>query len=175
MRFEKGIDIASCDEAAKRAAQLMVKYCGGTAAQGKIDVCSAIPQPVQIILRAERVNHLLGTSFTLDEIQGVITALGFALEAAGDDALLVTVPTYRQDISLEVDLIEEVSMRLSADVLQSKSCCVPLAIPVQPVASTRRSIIVSFIPEKLICCACRQSILGGALWRSAILFLRINQ
>lgn len=35
MRFEKGIDIASCDEAAKRAAQLMVKYCGGTAAQGK--------------------------------------------------------------------------------------------------------------------------------------------
>ena len=117
MRFEKGIDIASCDEAAKRAAQLMVKYCGGTAAQGKIDVCSAIPQPVQIILRAERVNHLLGTSFTLDEIQGVITALGFALEAAGDDALLVTVPTYRQDISLEVDLIEEVARIKGFDLI----------------------------------------------------------
>lgn len=109
MRFEKGVDIASCDEAAKRAAQLMVKYCGGTAAQGKIDICSQLPQPARITLRAERVNHLLGTDFSLEEIRGVITALGFGLEEQGGDALLVTVPTYRQDISLEVDLIEEVA------------------------------------------------------------------
>ena len=83
MRFEKGVDIANCDAAARRAAQLMVKYCGGTAAQGAVDVCSSIPAPARILLRAERVNHILGTSFSIAEIDQVMESLGFELEKQG--------------------------------------------------------------------------------------------
>ena len=130
MRFEKGVDTAGCDEAARRAAQLLVKYCGGTAAKGNIDVNDGIPQPLRIDLRAERVNHILGTDFTIAEIDETMEALGFGLEKTDDAAAVVTVPTYRQDISAEVDLIEEVA-RLKGYTL------IPRTLPLNPTVGGR--------------------------------------
>jgi phenylalanyl-tRNA synthetase beta chain len=109
LRFEKSIDIANCDTAARRAAQLLVKYCGGIACSGVVDVCAGLPAPVKITLRAARVNQILGTNFELLEIKEVFSRLGFAQELTAPGVLQVSIPSYRKDISLEVDLIEEVA------------------------------------------------------------------
>ena len=109
MRFEKGLDAANCDMAARRVAQLLVKYCGGTAAKGCVDVCSEKFADKQILLRQEKVNDLLGTAFSMDEINQTMGALAFDIKEAAKDASMVTVPSYRRDITLEVDLVEEVA------------------------------------------------------------------
>ena len=112
MRFEKGVDVANCDTAARRAAQLLVKYCGGIADQGAVDVIALKYADgfieKTIALRPSRVNQILGTDFSAEEILEVMQRLGFAVEAL-PESMLVRIPSYRQDISLEIDLIEEVA------------------------------------------------------------------
>jgi len=112
MRFEKGVDVASCDLACRRAAQLLVKYCGGVADKGAVDVRAAQYgegfATRQVMLRYDRVNQILGTAYTPAEIEEVMAALEFPYQQMRDN-LLVSVPSYRQDISLDVDLIEEVA------------------------------------------------------------------
>ncbi len=108
LRFEKGLDIEGCNWASKRIVQLLLEYCGGVAAAGNLDI--RIPQePEKIIpLRIEKVNAVLGTDYSLGDIAGVMHSLSFPLEKVGED-LMVTIPYYRRDISIEEDLIEEVA------------------------------------------------------------------
>lgn len=117
-RFEKGIDIANCDRAARRAAQLMVKYCGATAAKGLLDIGGqAAYAPRQITLRQARVNDLLGTAYSMEEIIGVMRCLSFVVKQGEQGVLLVSIPSYRQDITLEEDLVEEVARLIGYDVI----------------------------------------------------------
>lgn len=117
-RYEKGVNIASLDEVSRRTMQLMAEICGGKPAAGCIDVfapeAQAKMQPVQVRLRPARVNAVLGTDFTEDEIISAIETLKFEYVKT-DDAYLVTAPLWRQDVSLEVDLIEEVARLLGFD------------------------------------------------------------
>jgi len=109
LRFEKGIDIANCDKAARRAVQLLVQYCGATAARGALDVGGQdIYEARQIELRRRRVNDLLGADYTMEEITRVMDSLNFG-GMGGDESIIVSIPSYRQDITLEEDLIEEVA------------------------------------------------------------------
>ena len=109
LRFEKGVDISNCDTACRRAVQLLVKYCGVTACVGAVDVYSEPPVPVKVNLRYERVNQILGSNFEPLEIKEVISRLGFGQETIAPGVLQVSIPSYRRDITLEVDLIEEVA------------------------------------------------------------------
>ncbi|MGI6361356.1 MAG: phenylalanine--tRNA ligase subunit beta [Bacillota bacterium] len=108
LRFEKGIDIEACDRAAKRAAQLLVQLCGGTAARGFIDTRKDKSIEKTITLRPQKITEILGIEYSLQDIAKVMTDLAFCVENHGN-GLLVTVPHYRQDITMEVDLIEEVA------------------------------------------------------------------
>ena len=109
LRFEKGVDIANCDRVSQRAVQLLLQICGGRAAQGMIDVHAEIPEPKDIILRTSRVNNILGTEYTQSEIKATMDALAFPVIKLDEYDIAVQVPTYRRDITLEVDLIEEVA------------------------------------------------------------------
>lgn len=111
-RFEKGIDIAACDLAARRAAQLMVQYCGAVADKGLVEDLAPVyadgfPQK-EVRLRPARVNQILGTNYTVQEIREVMERLQFAVAEDGD-VLVVAIPSYRQDIEIQEDLIEEVA------------------------------------------------------------------
>ncbi len=112
LRFEKGVDMENCDQAAKRACQLLADLCGATVCRGLIDVCKTKKQEKQIVLRKSKVNDLLGTTYSMEEIAAVMHSLAFPVERKqGEDenTIIVSVPVYRQDITLEVDLIEEVA------------------------------------------------------------------
>ncbi len=117
-RYEKGVNIAALDDVSRRTMQLLAEICGGKPAAGCIDVFApearAKLQPLQVKLRPAKVNAVLGTDFSEDEVLSAIKALKFAY-SPDNDGYLVTIPLYRQDISLEVDLIEEVARLLGFD------------------------------------------------------------
>ncbi|NMC26717.1 MAG: phenylalanine--tRNA ligase subunit beta [Syntrophomonadaceae bacterium] len=108
VRFEKGIDINGVIYASNRAAALMAKYGGGEVSAGICD-CYPDPQPLsKISLRPERVNYLLGTELSPAQIQNYLNDLKLEWQIE-NGALLVTIPSYRPDIEMEADLIEEVA------------------------------------------------------------------
>lgn len=120
-RFEKGLDIEGCDFASRRCAQLLVDLCGGTAARGMIDVSKHKYVKKQITLRIKRVNDILGTAYDRKEIAEVMQALAFPVEIKGDE-ITVGVPSYRLDITEEIDLIEEVARIRGYDTIKA---CLP--------------------------------------------------
>jgi phenylalanyl-tRNA synthetase beta chain len=108
IRFEKGSDVNGLIYALNRAADLMQELAEGEVVQG---ICDQYPDPMvprTILLRQERVNDLLGIILSKDEIKGYIEDLRFPVREESD-SLMVYVPTYRPDIELEADLIEEVA------------------------------------------------------------------
>lgn len=108
MRFEKGLDINGLIYALNRAAALMQELGDGEVVSG---ICDAYPDPrlpLQLVLRPERVNFVLGTELSLVQIRDYIESLKFRVSEE-DGKLLVFVPSYRPDIEMEVDLIEEVA------------------------------------------------------------------
>ncbi|MGI6412296.1 MAG: phenylalanine--tRNA ligase subunit beta [Syntrophomonadaceae bacterium] len=108
IRFEKGADVNGVIYAINRAAQLIQQLAGGEITQGIVDV---YPHPVpelKVRLRTERVNHLLGTRLKQEEIKAYLTRLSLIF-AEEDKHLVINVPSYRPDIEIEVDLIEEIA------------------------------------------------------------------
>jgi phenylalanyl-tRNA synthetase beta chain len=106
-RFERGTDPNGIDYALHRATQLIQEIAGGKVARGFADAYPKPIQPKQVPLRLSRVNLLLGSFVPRDEVVDILTRLEFTLE--GEETLQVTVPTFRPDITREVDLIEEVA------------------------------------------------------------------
>lgn len=108
IRFEKGVDPNGVIFAIDRAAGLIQELGGGQVVKGVFDV---YPQPGEfreIVLRPDKVNTILGTSITTAQIKEYMLRLGFGVKEKKKQ-LLVTVPSYRPDIEIEVDLIEEVA------------------------------------------------------------------
>lgn len=109
-RFERGVDPEAVIPAIDRATQLIVELAGGTVCQGIIDVYPGKCELLQIHLRPERVNFILGTELEADEIKQILLRLGFGVDTLQQDNIYqVTVPTFRRDITREIDLIEEIA------------------------------------------------------------------
>jgi phenylalanyl-tRNA synthetase beta chain len=107
-RFERGIDLEGCLTAANRAAQLLFQLGAGEAVAGAVDNYPACRPPVKIFLRPERVNYVLGTALAAEEIAGTLARLHFQVSQA-EGGLTVHVPSYRNDVRREIDLVEEVA------------------------------------------------------------------
>ncbi|MCB1114287.1 MAG: phenylalanine--tRNA ligase subunit beta [Chlamydiia bacterium] len=106
-RFEKGADPNNVLTALDRAAFLIQQVAGGDIVGEAVDIASQSFEDKKITCRLSRVNNLLGTHFSVNELMTFFSRLGFGSEFDGADALTVTVPTYRGDISQEIDLVEE--------------------------------------------------------------------
>lgn len=108
-RFEKGIDPNGVLTALDYAAYLLQKVAGGTVAKGAIDQKAHEFAEKRIDCRTGRVNQLLGTNLSTNEIASLLGRLGIRVveERLGD--LLVSVPTFRNDITTEIDLVEEIA------------------------------------------------------------------
>ena len=107
-RFERGADPGVVLAALDRASQLIAELAGGTICEGVVDVYPGQQPLTEIQLRPERVNFVLGTTLEASEMVQILNRLGFDVDATGD-IYHVTVPTFRADITREIDLIEEIA------------------------------------------------------------------
>lgn len=105
-RFERGVDFGGTRRALERATQLVLDICGGQA--GPVtEALAALPRRLPVRLRPARVAKVLGVIFSAERIGELFTRLGLTFARDGED-FIVTPPTYRFDIEIEEDLIEEI-------------------------------------------------------------------
>jgi len=109
-RYERGVDWNLAREAIERATGLLLDITGGEPGPIVETVSQQyLPQIAPITLRAERVSQMLGMDMDSAEIERLISGLGLGITAEGAGQWRVEVPSHRFDISLEVDLIEELA------------------------------------------------------------------
>jgi phenylalanyl-tRNA synthetase beta chain len=108
-RFERGVDIAALPQALDRAAQLIQQLAGGDISRGMIDEYPHPVSPVEVDLRFERVNRVLGTNLSASEIIRFMKRLGFTVLDRQEREIKLEIPSYRTDITREIDVIEEVA------------------------------------------------------------------
>ncbi len=108
-RFERGADPEGIDRAARRFVELLRHTCPEAVLHSEVDARGVLPDRSPVRLRRSRTNSLLGTDLPRPEIGALLASIGFEVSTGDDDDLLVTVPTWRYDCTVEVDLIEEVA------------------------------------------------------------------
>ena len=107
-RFERGADPGVTLAALNRAAQLIAELADGTVCEGTVDVYPGQQPLTQLQLRPERVNFVLGTTLQAAEMAQILNRLGFDVDTT-EETYQVSVPTFRSDITREIDLIEEIA------------------------------------------------------------------
>lgn len=103
-RFEKGLDPLGTLPAVERACELVELLGCGEVIDGVIDVIAADQNPVSVKLEPEKINRLLGTDVSRDEMVSILELLGFSV--LGD---LISVPSWRSDVEHYSDIAEEVA------------------------------------------------------------------
>ena len=106
-RFERNVDPNLGELAVDRVAQLVLATAGGTVRRGRADEYPVVAAPWTVTLNVAEVSRLLGVDIAHATVRDHLNAL--ELETVGDDELIVTVPTFRPDLTRPIDLIEEVA------------------------------------------------------------------
>lgn len=118
MRFERGIDYSSLDDALNEAASLVADFGQGKVMSGVVVGNDTKLNPESITIALARINKILGTSLTSEEVVAIFDRLGFSTELdATKQTFKVTVPVRRWDIHIEADLLEEVARIFGYDNL----------------------------------------------------------
>jgi phenylalanyl-tRNA synthetase beta chain len=160
-RFERGADYANVLRAQERCVALICELAGGTATENAIDV---YPRPLRqaiVSLRPERVKALTGLNLSSAEMEKILTSLGFAQTAKMSSAEAVpslrdgvieelpvnlhskmtfVAPTWRVDISIEEDLVEEVARHVGYDRIATELPASGLAGEYQPSERKKRAM-----------------------------------
>ncbi|HLT26299.1 MAG TPA: phenylalanine--tRNA ligase subunit beta [Zeimonas sp.] len=135
-RFERGVDPATTVEHIEYITRLIVDICGGRAAPVD-DVVTGLPVREPVRLRGDRARKVIGVDIGDDEIAAVFERLRLPTERDGS-VFLVQPPSYRFDLQIEEDLIEEVVRIWGYERLPVRAPVGPL--PMRPVPEARRSV-----------------------------------
>lgn len=110
-RFERGVDFENNIEGIERATALVLQICGGEPGP-VVDTVAKLPQRYPVKIRVSRARKIIGVQIPSDEMADIFARLGFKYRREGsgaDEFFVVTPPSYRFDIEIEEDLIEEVA------------------------------------------------------------------
>ena len=162
-RYERGVDFQLQREAIERASQLLLDIVGGKAGP----LCEVVSQgdlPVlaDVTLRAARIEKMLGLDLDGEEVERILSGLGLGVTAT-DTGWTCTVPSWRFDIAIEADLLEELARVYGYNRLPVTHIHADLVIPARPETELstrylrrhlsargyREAITYSFIDPKL--------------------------
>jgi phenylalanyl-tRNA synthetase beta chain len=139
-RFERGVDFANEVEGIERATELVLEICGGEPGP-TVDTIAKLPERKPVRMRVSRAHKVIGVPVPADEIADIFRRLsfGFAREGSGaDEAFVVTPPSYRFDIEIEEDLIEEVARVHGFDRIPARPPVAPAVMHAQ--SEAKRSL-----------------------------------
>jgi phenylalanyl-tRNA synthetase beta chain len=129
-RFERGVDPATTVEHLERITELILQICGGQ--PGPIDDQSLnLPQPQPVALRVARAAKVIGMPLTLEQCAQALRRLGLQVHE-GQGSLSMTPPSYRFDLQIEADLIEEVARLIGYEHLPHTPPLAPVTALAQP-------------------------------------------
>jgi len=152
LRFEKGQEHRLAKLGADRAARLIAEWAGGRVAAGAVDTDPGEPVPSRLAFRPARVNRLLGVELPAAEQRELLARVGVTTEiapagtrivvasgpqplevdAGGDETVVATIPSWRRDLAIEADVVEEIARVRGYDV-------VPGILPDTPMPAYRHS------------------------------------
>ncbi|MCX7627836.1 MAG: phenylalanine--tRNA ligase subunit beta [Methylophilaceae bacterium] len=134
-RFERGVDFAATRRALERASQLILEICGGS--PGPVtEVCGTLPARPPIPLRLERLQRVLGVPLGAMDVSALLRRLDMPFTQQ-DGVFSVTPPSWRFDMEIEEDLIEEVARLYGYERIPPLSPRAPIRM--LPVPESRRS------------------------------------
>jgi phenylalanyl-tRNA synthetase beta chain len=131
-RFERGVDFELQREAIERASQLLLSIVGGKAGpvvEALVD--EHLPQRRDVALRASRIGKILGLELEAAEVERILGGLGLAVNAT-EDGWLCSVPSWRFDITIEADLLEELARVYGYNRLPVSHINADLVMPARP-------------------------------------------
>ncbi|QDU90530.1 Phenylalanine--tRNA ligase beta subunit [Pirellulimonas nuda] len=108
-RFERGVDPEGIDWASRRACELILETAGGELCEGVIDVAAQATHAKHIAFRPAQTERILGIQVDEHESKEILTSLGCAVLAPEAHTWTVAPPSWRADLSREIDLIEEIA------------------------------------------------------------------
>ncbi len=120
-RFERGTDINITILAANRAAQMIQELAGGELLKGALD---AYPKKRKLLIvkaRISRINAIIGISLKKAQVVSLLKQIDLAAKSISKDEILVTVPSFRNDIIEEIDIIEEVARVYGYNNIETKT------------------------------------------------------
>jgi len=146
-RFERGVDPDLADLASRRATHLLAKYGEAKVAKGVIDVDARQFNHTEVTLRFKRANDVIGVELTPGEIIEILTSLGLSVLSQDAEKVCFKIPSWRLDLTLEADLIEEIARMHGLD-------SIPDRMP--------RSTAISTLGDRpfYLRANCRQALLG---------------
>ncbi|MEO1496476.1 MAG: phenylalanine--tRNA ligase subunit beta [Planctomycetota bacterium] len=149
-RFERGVDPEGVDWASRRCCELILKLAGGTLCEGMVDVGGPRERRLEndrddIKLRYPQIERLLGIEIPHDTVRKILTDLGCAETHNCDHCVKCVPPTWRADLTREVDLIEEVGRIYGYDQVPTAS-----SLPIVPSAIRREDVVLEKIRRVLV-------------------------
>lgn len=155
-RFERGVDPELPKAAIDRATSLLLSIVGGNAgAITEVTSEADMPQTQTINLRADRIKRVLGIAIDAEQVEDQLTRLGLTVEA-NEEGWNVSVPSFRFDLAIEVDLIEELGRLYGYDLL--------------PNTRPQGTVLTTKISEKTIATERLQNVLVDRGYQEAITY-----
>lgn len=148
LRFEKGVDKEKIDIAANRACQLLAELAGGKIVKDYVDNYPVKHFPTTIVLRRNRVNATIGVNLSVNEIQELLEKIEFGVEITNEDTMVISIPSYRGDITGEIDLIEEIARLYGFDNI-------PTTMPfgtIERAVKSKINLIEQIVRNSLVSC-----------------------
>jgi phenylalanyl-tRNA synthetase beta chain len=150
-RFERGADIEGLVTASARAAALIAEIAGGTIARGLVDAYPRKRKPQHVQLRMSRVKRVLGIAPAPAQAKKILAGLGLPVKSRGAD-LEVTVPSFRRDLAMEDDLVEEIIRVWGYDRIPSTLPGGAISLVTHPIAlrqsqTVRRALVGAGLAE----------------------------
>jgi len=151
-RFERGVDFAATNIALDRAVELILSICGGQV-EAVTEVLGSLPERNPVNLRLSRVLRVLGISLQIEDIAKILTRLGMQFTQQNDE-FFVKPPSYRFDIAIEEDLIEEIARIHGYENIQAKPpqvamSMLPLHETQRPLTKLRQALVMRDYQETI--------------------------
>jgi len=145
-RFERGVDPRGIDWASRRCCELILQLAGGQLAEGVVSVGQGIPVREPIVLRLSQLPRIIGIEIPADEVRRILAALGCQDTARDTRSLTVVPPSWRRDLSREIDLIEEVARVYGYDRIPED-----VGVPMAPSHRSDEDRVLGKVRQVLLC------------------------